>query len=301
VTARFSRPVVAALFVAVSTVLVLAAPVAVAQVPAKHFLWAVTHADGPPTYLAGSIHVLKAEHYPLPAAFEQTFAASKVLIEEVDLDELTNPATTLSLLTKSLLADGHTLDQVVSRETYTEVVARAQKSGVPVAAIQRMKPWMAALTLVAPALKDAGFDPELGLDRYFFDKAKKAGLERRGLETVAFQLDRFDEMPLPIQEKMLIAVLADVDAQMENVNAIVAAWARGDAAAIEKDLLGALRESPELYERLLVDRNRNWVAPVERCLLQKTACFVVVGAAHLVGPQGLVALLREKGYRIEQQ
>ena len=65
--------------------------------------------------------------------------------------------------------------------------------------------------------------------------------------------------------------------------------------------MASLERSPELYERLLVERNRNWVAPVEACLKQKTACFVVVGAAHLVGPDSLVALLQKKGYKVEQQ
>ena len=82
---------------------------------------------------------------------------------------------------------------------------------------------------------------------------------------------------------------------------IADAWASGDTSAIEKLLLGALVESPDLYQRLLVERNRNWVEPVEACLKEKTACFVVVGAAHLVGPDSLVALLRKKGHSVEQQ
>jgi uncharacterized protein YbaP (TraB family) len=290
-----------AFVVAACACLALGAPVLLAQAAPRHFLWSVTHADGPPTFLVGSLHVLTAEHYPLPDAFERAFMASKVLIEEIDLDELANPAVTLPLLTRALLADGRTLEQVVSADTYRDVVSRAQKTGVPLVVIQRMKPWMVALTLVAPALKEAGFNPELGLDRYFFDKAKKAGLERRGLETMAYQLDRFDQMPLAMQEEMLKAILADVDTQMDKVRTIAAAWAKGDVKAIEDDLLGAFRESPELYERLLVERNRNWVAPVERCLLEKSSCFVVVGAAHLVGPHSLLALLREKGYRAEQR
>jgi uncharacterized protein YbaP (TraB family) len=273
----------------------------IAQAPSRHFLWSVRHADGPPTYLLGSIHVLTPDYYPLPPAFEKAFAASKVLIEEVDLDELTDPLKMMPLIGKAMLTDGRTLDQIVSAETYKQVAARAQKAGVPMMALQRMKPWMAALTLIAPALREAGFNPDLGVDRYFFDKAKKAGLERRGLETVAYQLDRFDQMPLKTQEEMLKAILGDVDAQLGNVKAITAAWSKGDTATIEAELLGAFIESRELYQLLLVDRNRNWVAPVEACLLQKTSCFVVVGAAHLVGPHSLVALLKEKGYRVEQQ
>ena len=269
---------------------------------AKHFLWTVRGASGgTPTYLLGSLHVLTPDFYPLASPIEAAFKQSKVLIEEVDMDELTNPTTLMPLLAKAVYLDGRSLESVISPELYKSVVARAEKTGVPVLALQRMKPWMAAVSLTAPALKNAGFNAELGIDRHFFDRAKTAGLERRALETVAYQFDRFDEMPPPLQEAMLRSVLADLDTQLANVKSIAEAWRRGDTAGIEKDLLTAFQETPALYERLLVERNRNWVAPVEACVKKNEACFVVVGAAHLVGPQSLVSLLREKGYIVEQQ
>lgn len=272
------------------------------QSASKHFLWTVRAGAGsPPTYLLGSLHVLTPDFYPLAPRIEEAFTQSKVLIEEVDMDELTNPSTLMPLLAKAVYTDGRTLETAISPDLYKSVVARAEKAGLPSVALQRMKPWMAAVSLTAPALKSAGFNAALGVDKYFFDKAKAAGLERRALETVAYQFDRFDEMPAPLQEAMLRSVLVDLDTQLANVQAIADAWARGDTASIEKDLLAAFLESPALYERLLAERNRNWVAPVEACLKKGETCFVVVGAAHLVGPQSLVSLLREKGYAVEQQ
>lgn len=277
------------------------AAVATAQTTRKHFMWAVRQADGPPTYLVGSLHVLTPEFYPLDPALEQAFAASKVLIEEVDLDELTSPATAVSLLGKAMLTDGRTLDRVISPALYKQVAARAEKAGIPIVAFNRMKPWMAAVSLTAPALKQAGFDTNLGVDKHFFDQAKTRGLERRALETAAYQFDRLDQMSPPLQEAMLKSVLADLETEIANVKTIAKAWSRGETSTIERLLLGAITESPELYERLLVERNKNWVAPVERCIKERTACFVVVGAAHLVGPHSLVALLKQKGYSADQQ
>ena len=285
----------------VSLAAALATAVPLAQSSQKHFIWAVRQGGGPPTYLVGSLHVLTPEYYPLPAALEQPFATSKVLIEEVDLDELTNPMTAMALLGKAMYTDGRSLDQVIAPALYKQVEARAEKAGIPVIAIRQMKPWMAAVSLTAPALKDAGFNTELGVDKYFFDKAKKAGIERRALETVSYQFDRLDQMSPALQEAMLKSVLADLDTEIANVKAIAQAWSRGETPAIERFMLGALLESPELYNRLLVERNRNWIAPIEQCLQQKTQCFVVVGAAHLVGPHSVVALLRQKGYSVEQQ
>ncbi len=233
---------------------------------------------------------------PLPEPIERAFKQSTVLIEEVDLDEMTNPAVAFPLLGKSMFMDGRTLDQVVAPDLYKQVVERGAKAGIPVQALQRMKPWMAAATLTMPSLKAAGFNTEHGVDKYFFDKAKAAGMERRALETVAYQFDRLDQMPPAVQEAMLRSVIADIDTQLSSVKTIAEAWSHGDTATLEKLLLGSMRETPELYDRLLTQRNRNWVAPVEACVTEKKSCFVVVGAAHLVGRDSLVALLQAKGH-----
>jgi uncharacterized protein YbaP (TraB family) len=294
-------------------ILVAATTAAVAQAPAavdakaatsgsqRHFLWMVRNNSGPPTYLLGSLHLLSAEYYPLAPAIESAFTQATVLIEEIDIDEVTNPAVALPLIGKAMFMDGRTLDQVIAPELYKQVVARAEKAGVPVEALQRMKPWMAAASLTLPSMQAAGFNTEMGVDKHFFDRAKKAGLERRALETVAYQFDRLDQMAPPLQEAMLRAVIADLDTKLSSVKTIADGWARGDVATLERLLLGAMRESPELYERLLVERNRNWVAPVEACLSEKKACLVVVGAAHLVGPHSLVTLLQQRGHTVEQR
>ena len=249
----------------------------------------------------GSLHVLTADYYPLSAPIEKAFAASKVLITEADIDELNNPATMMGLMGKALLSDGRTLDQVIDADLYKQVTERAEKAGLPGAAVQRMKPWMVALALTAPALQAAGFTPEHGVDKHFHDRAKRAGFEHRALENVAFQFDRMDQMPPAEQEALLRSTIEDLDTQTGNVKTIAEAWAAGDTASLEKLLLASMKSSPELYKRMLVDRNANWVASVEACLKEKTACFVVVGAAHLVGEDSLVAMLRKKGYRVEQQ
>jgi uncharacterized protein len=272
-----------------------------AQTTRKHFMWAVRQAGAPPTYLVGSLHVLTPDFYPLATAFDDAFKASKVLIQEVDLDELTSPSTALALVGKAMLTDGRTLEELITPDLYKQVTARAEKAGIPVVALNRMKPWMAAVSLTAPALKTAGFDTNLGVDKHFFDRAKSTGMERRALETAAYQFDRLDQMTPGLQEAMLKSVIADLDTEVANVKTIARAWSLGEINTIERLLLAAVTETPELYERLLVERNRNWVAPVERCLKEGTACFVVVGAAHLVGPHSLVALLQAKGYSVEQQ
>jgi uncharacterized protein YbaP (TraB family) len=267
----------------------------------RHFLWTVTSQGAPPSYLLGSLHVLTPDYYPLPARIDQAFGASKVLIEEADLDEVNNPAMVMSLVGKAMLSDGRTLDQLIPPPLHAQVMERADKLGLPRAAVQRMKPWLVALSLTQPALEAAGFKAEHGVDMHFFERAKKAGMTRRALETVAFQFDRLDQLTPPQQESLLRSTIDEIDTQIANVKAIADAWKSGDTAAVEKLLLTSMTSSPDLYQTMLVARNASWVPSVEACLKEQTSCFIVVGAAHLVGPDSLVAMLQKKGYKVEQQ
>jgi uncharacterized protein YbaP (TraB family) len=279
----------------------LGAGSAQAQAPDKHLLWKVTSPQGKEAYLLGSIHVLSKEFYPLSPVVDAAFAASKTLVEEIDIDEMDNPATMMGLVGKAMLPPGQTLDQVISRDTYAAVRTRADAHGLPWPMLQRMKPWMIAVTLTAAEISKAGFDPALGVDRHFFDRAKSAGMPRRALETVAYQFDRLDGLGATLQETSLKAMLTDIDVQAKNVETLASAWRSGDTATVERLLMEGFNEAPEIAERLLYERNRNWVEPVERCLTEDARCFVVVGAAHLVGPKSLVELLRERKYVVVQQ
>lgn len=272
-----------------------------AQEPPRHFLWTV-RGEGPSVaYLLGSLHVLTPDFYPLPERIEQAFTASGTLVEEVDLTEMESPDALMVAMRKAIFTDGRTLEQVISPELYARVAEKAAPAGLPMAALTRMKPWMVAVSLTAPAMKQAGLDPALGVDRHFFNRARAAGTPIEGLETLAYQLDRFDTLPMPLQAGMLEAAMDDLETQIAEVRVIADAWARGDVPTVERLLLAAFKNAPEINERLLVERNRNWVPKVDDCLTRAEPCFIVVGAAHLVGPDSLVALLRAKGYEVVQQ
>lgn len=267
----------------------------------KTFMWKVEAEGGAVAYMLGSLHVLSPEWYPLNAPINKAFGDSKVLVQEIDLEEANDPVLMMSALAKALLTDGKTLDQVVAPEVYADVKRRAEKTGMPMLAIQRMKPWLVAITLMAPTLQAAGFKPELGVDQHFYDRAVVSGMKRQALETLAYQLDRFDQLSPKLQEDLLKTTMEDLDTEVSSIKEMAQAWGFGNAAAIEKMTLSALKESPELYNRLLLERNHNWIPHVETCLKQNQGCFIVVGAAHLVGPDGLPTLLAKRGYTVTQQ
>ena len=266
----------------------------------KSFLWKV-HSGQKVLYLAGSVHALGADSYPLSAAYESAFNSSGTLVEEINLAEAEQLAAAPLLLSKGLYTDGRTFESAVGKDTATLVATRLKTTGIPMEMIRTMKPWMVMLLIPAFEAQMAGLDAALGLDKYFFDKARAASKPVLALETAESQIDRFDKMPETLQEQMLRSTLTELDSQQNSVAAMINAWKTGDAAALEKMSLSSFDGYRGAYSSLIVERNNNWVPQIEACMAKPQPCFVVVGAAHLIGPDGLLTLLKKKGYKIEQQ
>jgi uncharacterized protein YbaP (TraB family) len=87
---------------------------------------------------------------------------------------------------------------------------------------------------------------------------------------------------------------------MANLSTLTKAWQTGDAPTVERIVLQDMKKEPAIYQRLLVARNRNWLPQLEALFNRSGRAFVVVGAAHLIGPDGLIAMLQAKGYVLEQ-
>jgi uncharacterized protein len=267
----------------------------------RNFLWKASGKQGGVVYLVGSVHMLTKDYYPLSPALDSAFKDSDLLVEEADLAEMLSAGAQLQMLTRGMLPSSQSLDKVVSASTFALLSKRVGGLGLPVEALLRFKPWMLAMTLEALEWQKAGFDPELGLDKHFYDRAQTDGKAVQGLETLDYQVSRFDEMSMDQQDKMLANTLKDLDTEMGNVNKLADAWQAGDAQAVERIVLQDLKQDPLMYQRLLVERNRNWLPKLEALFGRRGHAFVVVGAAHLIGPDGLLAMLRAKGYSVEQQ
>ncbi len=287
-------------FLAAVAIAFVLASGATAQTRGRSFLWKVQSSSNV-MYLAGSVHALTADAYPLNPVYQRAFDASGALVEEIDLAEADPLAGGLGLLAKGMYQDGRTFNSAVSRDTAALVERKLKNTPLALDLIQPMKPWMVMLMLEALGAQAAGLDPQLGLDKHFYDLANSKGLEVIGLETAASQIDRFDKMPERMQEQMLRSELAEMETEQTSLRTLLTAWQTGDAPAIEKLLLGSFSDNPAAYNSLITERNRNWMPQLEACLRRSAPCFVVVGAAHIVGPQGLLAMLQQKGYRVDQQ
>jgi uncharacterized protein len=266
---------------------------------AKTFAWKVSGKGGV-IYLVGSVHLLSKDFYPLNPAIEAAYKDADLLVEEVDMAEMLDPGSQLGFLSRGMLPSSTPLEKTISPATYALVTKRAGDLGLPLEPLKLLKPWMVALMLVQMEWQRAGFDPELGLDKHFYDQAKADGKKVQGLETAEYQISRLDEMPMPQQERLLSESLKDLDSERANMTKLVEAWRSGDGAAVERIVLSELKQEPVLYQRLLVERNRNWVPKIEALFARPRHALVVVGAAHLVGPDGLLTMLKAKGYTVEQ-
>jgi uncharacterized protein YbaP (TraB family) len=278
---------------------VVATCLQVAAAPAN-FVWKVTSPAGTSIYLAGSIHLLSADFYPLDPAFEQAFDDSNTLVEELDMTEMLSPASQMTMLSRGMLPAGTTLDSVISADTLKLVSGAIEGLGLPVGPLRQFKPWKLAVTLQGEQWQQLGFDPNLGLDKYFYDKAMLLRKPIQGLETLDFQLSRFDGMSPELQDRMLAETVRELESTKANLTTLSEAWKTGNVAEIERLVVKDIETQPEMYERLIVERNRNWMPKIEALFAASRPSFVIVGAAHLVGSQGLLQLLASKGYTLTQ-
>ncbi len=289
--------------VLVVTVLLLVAFAQSALAGDKLYMWQVKSETANIT-LVGSIHVGQPDFFPLADPYEEAFTAADVLAVEVDM---TDPAviqqSTMLMMQKGMLPGAETLQTRLEPELYARLEAYAKEKGVPLAMYMKLKPGIVAVVLSMEEYKAQGFDPELGIDKHFLDAAKAADKEVRALETVADQLDIF----LGIDDTLDDILITETLDQMNDVGAIidemVGYWKSGDADGMGTFMESQMGEGPEmeaLYRKLLDDRNVGMTATITEWLGQDQDVFVVVGAAHFSGKQGIVSLLEAQGWEVSQ-
>jgi uncharacterized protein YbaP (TraB family) len=257
-------------------------------------LWKV--ADGDTTiYLFGTVHALPQGKEWFDARIERAFAESAELVTEVDLSDQAGA----SALTQQagLLAEGESLRAMMNDADRQQYEDSLVSLGLPVAALDRMEPWLAALTMSLLPLLRQGYQTDSGVE---FSLMGRAGDKRRGaLETVAEQIALFDGMPREAQLAFLDKTVEAMPEAKLSLDAMVAEWIEGDAAALA-ELLNAELDDPALYERLLTQRNANWAEWIEKRLEQPGTVFVAVGAGHLAGRDSVQEQLAGRAVEVER-
>ena len=275
---------------------------AATQAPAKadrHFLmWKVTSPTNT-VYLFGSIHVGDSNLYPLPKAVESAFAASKVLAVEFNVKKVDMLQMTKLMQEYGMYANGETLSQHLPKETAEALDQFCSQNGVPRIMLDKTKPWVAAIAVIAFAAKAAGEDPELGIDMHFLNEVKEPQRIDE-LESADFQMSVLASASEQEQEEMLAASLKQAGKFKDLLQKMQQAYISGDTASFEK-LIKEEESGPKpLMKKLLDDRNVTMAQRVGQYLKGKDTSFVVVGAAHILGDKGIVKLLEAQGYHVER-
>ncbi|MEJ2222457.1 MAG: TraB/GumN family protein [Desulfobacterales bacterium] len=278
----------------------LQAKTAAVQQTTKSCLWTVETPSNK-IYLLGSLHLLKQDTYPLAAAIEKAYAASRILIFETDIAALQAPGVQAKLLEMGLYPADQNLLENLDTNTRRQLEKKMSEIGLPLAQFSRFKPWFVALTLTTLELQRLGFNPNYGIDMYFFNKAGADDKEIGFLEPAEYQINLLGNMAEADQSDFLSQTLKDLEIVNELAGDLVGSWEKGDAEKLHELLSKSFKSYPHLHNRLLIQRNKNWVQQIEGALRKNKSVLFVVGAGHLVGPESVVDLLKKKGYQVKQQ
>ncbi len=251
-------------------------------------------------YLLGSIHLLRETDHPLPKVVETVYDDAERLIMELDMDDIDPIAMLQNLTSYGVLDDGTTLASLMGPEMYAQAEAAAKEIDIPIELLGKSEPWLAAMTVQEMIMMRVGFKAEFGIEMYLTVKAIADGKPISGLESVEEQFGFLDGLSTETQSRWFLQSLIEGRRLEMLIDEMVAAWRSGDIAFLEKELLHEMNDYPELNQAILVDRNRRWLDPIMELLDDSDDYLVVVGAAHLVGENGVPDLLSQQGVRINQ-
>jgi uncharacterized protein YbaP (TraB family) len=264
----------------------------------QHALWSVRGKTNT-VYLLGSVHFLSPSEQ-LPDAMDVAYQDAEALLMEIDMDDLDPLQAQRVTLELGTLPAGQSLEQEIGPQAYAKLSEQSRELGLDPALLNQFRPWLAALTLVQLHLVKMGLDPNAGVERRLSARAVQDGKEIRGLETLEQQLGMLANMPQKQQREFLMYSLEDTERATQEIDSMIAAWRRGDAASLAKLLADGFDKYPEIYRPLTVNRNQQWVPQLEGLLDDKEDYLVVVGALHLVGKDSVIELLERKGHRVKQ-
>lgn len=252
-------------------------------------------------WLFGSIHVLTEEHYPLAEPVESAFDDSAYLVVETDTVNLDPQVQQQLMVSTGMLSGGKTLQDVLG-DQYERAASLARENGYNLEQMQALKPWLAALVIQVTEFQKLGYTAEHGVDTYFLEKANEGPQSIVELESFRYQLNLFEELDPEIQRAFLMQTLEEIDDAEQQIDRLMSAWESGELDSLEETLMADFDDYPELHDRIITDRNRDWVEQITDYLENgEQDYFVVVGALHMVGDEGVVELLRDAGYTVERQ
>jgi len=263
-------------------------------------------------YFFGSFHILPKDLVWRTPALEAALAAAQQLDFEVDLDQAQDPAIMGDLVARcGFLPPDKSLRKMIAVEYRARLEATASELGLPIAAVDRMRPWLAALTITSlTALKQTAKPGEKlnpsaataeqgGVDLKLWNWAKQNRKPRGALETVESQIQVFANLTPEQEVQYLVMILQQGAKVEESIDQLLQAWKSGNTRELDQALNGDMNSFPAMRKALFDDRHAKWMPQIEAMLNDGRTHVIVVGAAHLVGKGSVIDLLRSKGISVE--
>jgi len=257
-------------------------------------VWKITSPEGRVAYLGGSIHKLRSADYPLPPAFNQAFDLSQRLAMEVDPESMS--AMHGELEKSGTFSAGDSLRQHVDPRTYAYVVKVFGALGIPEAKVARYRAWYLHMLVGSSAPGS-----EIGVERYLMRRAQANGKKVEGLATAREHARVFSGLnDREAEALLLLTFIPQKGKGADYRDRLTKAWRRGEVDFLARAIHQGYADFPAMGERILGARNRAWIPKIEGYLRSGYVYFIVGGAAHMGGADGVVALLRARGHKVEQ-
>lgn len=263
-------------------------------------MWTVKDKDST-IYLFGSMHVLEPGVRWRTPLFDAAYARSRAVWFETDVGAITDKAKMDALVKQYGLDPDHPLSSKLSPAYQTALKTRLDAAGVPAAGMERLRPWMASLVLTVLPMRTQGFDPKSGADVVINRAAAADRKPVRAFETPETQARFLADLPEPVQVQLLEDALTTDSRSFADIKAVQTAWLAGDIARLGPLLVTEMKQQrPELYDVLIRQRNRAWAAEIATAMAGSGVEMVDVGALHMVGDDGLPALLAARGFKVRR-
>ena len=250
-------------------------------------------------YVGGTIHLLRSQDMPLPDAYWQVYSVADELMFETDILSLSQLSIQTKLMQKLMLPPKQDLAAQISDATYLRIQQYLQANQMPTFSFDRYSAEGVYMQINSIEMLKAGFI-QPGVDSLLAQQAKTDAKPRLSLETIEQQMQLLSQLGEPA-DSLIMQTLNELPNMPKQVEQMMQAWRTGDTGLMQQTILTPMqRFLPNLYQRLLVERNQQWIPLIEQQLMDAQVEFVLVGAAHLYGEQSVIALLQAQGYVVEQ-
>jgi uncharacterized protein YbaP (TraB family) len=272
-----------------------------AQTTSKLFIWKVT-SETTQVYLLGSVHVAKKDLYPLDNTIENAFNAAKYLVVEINSNNLSQDYASQMMMKYGVYTNGSKFKDNVSAELYNKLDKLFTDHGMSLGVLNDFKPFIMYSLMSQFMAQDLGYMSNYGIDFHYLDQASKSNKAVKELETFEFQMNLLSSIP---DKSMITAMEYDIDNPNtgKDIQDVFDAWQKGDTAKLEAITFAPAANNTDFqtyFDMFVTNRNHTMVDKIVEYLADNEIYFVVVGAGHLIGKDGIPNLLENKGYKVEQ-